>query len=96
MTLTIPDRKLKDKVKVCSQWLGKDMLIRKELHFLIGKLNFVHKAVPKSRIFVNRLLNLLRDGGDSTVIVLHQDAKRDLVWLNSFLEYHDGTATFVY
>ena len=82
MTLTIPDGKLKDIVKICSRWLGKDMITRKELQSLLGKLNFVYKAVPNSRKFVNRLLALLRGSGDSRVIVLHQDAKRDLVWLN--------------
>jgi hypothetical protein len=50
------------------------------LQALIGSLIYIHKAVKPARIFVNRILNLLRNMGSARRVAIDRGTKRDLRW----------------
>ena len=52
---------------------------------LLGKLNFVSQCVRPGRIFVNILLNWLREIPEKGQISIPDDFKLDLCWWRTFL-----------
>jgi hypothetical protein len=61
-------------------WLTKQVCNNKELQSLLGKLNFVSQCVRPGRIFVNILLNWLREIPEKGQISIPDDFKLDLCW----------------
>ena len=61
MTMEITKERLKEIKLLVSSWLDRDRASLKEIQQLLGKLNFVGACVRSSRIFVNRILNWLRE-----------------------------------
>ena len=59
-TIEVTTDRLTEIKSLVSHWLNKSVAIKRELQSLIGKLNFVSKCVLGSRIFLNRLLAVLR------------------------------------
>jgi hypothetical protein len=57
--LYIPKIKLDDIVRVCIEYMNKNVITRTQLQSLIG-LIFMHKAIKSVRTFINRILALLR------------------------------------
>ena len=58
--LTIPEEKIIQVKRLCTQWLSRTYATRKSLQKLLGHLIYLHKCVPPSRLFVNRILQVLR------------------------------------
>ena len=63
---------------------------------LLGNLLYIHKCVKPSRIFVNRMLELLHKNYDTASISITQEFKRDLRWFCNFLGQYNGTSYFDY
>ena len=59
-TIAIPPEKLEQINEAVSHWLTKDMASRRQLQSILGLLLYVHKCVKPARIFLNRMLELLR------------------------------------
>ena len=59
-TLSIRPEKLQDITQAVRHWLGKDVASKRQLQSILGLLLYVHKCVKPARIFVNRMLDLLR------------------------------------
>ena len=94
-TLAIPKEKINQILDKCRLVLSKSSISKKSLQSLIGLLMFVHKAVKPARIFVNRLLQALRQCVDSSVKV-NVDMIRDLQWFITFLEDYNGVSKYVH
>ena len=57
-------------------------------------LLYVHKCVKPARIFLNRMLDLLRSSHGSQKIKLIPDFKRDLRWFAKFLPAYIGISLY--
>ena len=60
MTISISDQRMAEISDLLIRWKKKRTCKKKELQSLIGKLCFVSRCVRQSRIFLNRLLEILR------------------------------------
>ena len=74
-TISIPDEKLGQIVAMVQEWSKKQFCTRRQLQSLLGNLLYIHKCVKPSRIFVNRILDLLRANYDVTRITLTPEFK---------------------
>ena len=57
----MPDEKLKNIKELCNYWKSKITATRNQLQKLTGKLLYRHRCVKPSRIFLNRILQVLPD-----------------------------------
>ena len=60
MTLSITSARLNELEGLLSTWLTRKSVTKSELQSLVGKLSFVSKCVRQSRLFLSRILALLR------------------------------------
>ncbi|XP_053388259.1 uncharacterized protein LOC128551431 [Mercenaria mercenaria] len=95
MTMEITPERLNEIKKLIALWLNKNMATLKDIQSLLGKLNFVGACVKPSRIFINRLLNWLRQlhgTNNSALHVIPEEVKKDLLWWNEFLPIYNGVS----
>jgi hypothetical protein len=78
--LQIPNIKLLEIISLCKHYFSKKFISKNQLQALIGSLIFLHKAIKPARIFVNRILALLRKMGQATKIAIDEATKQDLRW----------------
>ena len=79
--------------QLLKEWLKKKKASKRDIQSLIGQLSFISKCVPQSRIFLNRLLSVLRGMVKQTqVIVLTDDFKLDLRWWDEFVSIYNGAS----
>ena len=77
-TVSIPPEKL-DQINITvHQWLSKSIISKRQLQSILGLLIYVHKCVKPARIFINRMLDLLRSAHATQHITLTTDFKLDL------------------
>ena len=93
-TIAIPPEKLEQINEAVSHWLTKDVASRRQLQSILGLLLYVHKCVKPARIFLNRMLELLRASHGSQKILLTPDFKRDLRWFDKFLCKYNGISIY--
>ena len=71
----------------------KNVATKRELQSLIGKLIFVSRCIRQSRLFINRMLGLLRKlNGPQYRMRLTNDFKRDLKWWSKFIDTYNGVS----
>ena len=93
-TIAIPQEKLDRIHRLLDEWRHKRFCSTQQLQSLLGNLLYVHKCVRPARIFVNRMLELLRQNYDKKSITLTTSFRRDLRWFDKFLEKYNGTSFF--
>ena len=93
-TIAIPPEKLRDVIEAVHYWLSKDVASKHQLQSILGLLLYVHKCVKPARVFLNRMLDLLRSAHLRQKIVLTPDFKRDLRWFAKFLPHYNGTSLY--
>ena len=71
------------------------MLYLKNSAVINGLLMFVYKAVKPARIFVNRLLQALRQCEGHSIRVT-DDIVRDLQWFVTLLEEYNGVSKYIH
>ena len=91
-TVSVPDEKLSEIVSLVEEWQGRSSTNKVNLQSLIGSLQFVTKCVRQSRIFLNRLLETLRDMKKKKVIKLSSSFQKDLRWWSLFIKKFNGVA----
>lgn len=82
-TLSIDPDKLKEIFQVCTRFMSYTHITKQKLQSLIGKLIYVSKCVSSARLFVCRLLGLLRSIQKGHKVKLTVDFYRDLNWFIS-------------
>jgi hypothetical protein len=95
MTMEITPERLKELLRLIQTWLHKDKACLKDAQSLLGKLIFVAACVKPSRVFINRLLNWIRDihgTGVSETLSIHLEVKKDLLWWEKFLPLYNGVS----
>ena len=94
--LSIPDEKLHQIKSSVIEWQQKDRCTKRQLQSLLGQLLYVHKCVRLARVFLNRMLELLRQNYDASSIKLTQPIRHDLRWFASFLEKYNGVPMYTH
>ena len=93
-TLSIPDDKLHQINQKCLSWGSKHKATKKQLQSLVGSLIYIHKCVKPARLFVNRILAVLKLAPDNGYINLTEDFNKDIAWFNAFLLQFNGRTFF--
>ena len=93
-TLSIPAPKLQEIVDECRQFKNRKYFTRRQLQSVIGKLMFIHKVVKPARLFVNRLLEALRNMGDREK--MSEGIQRDINWFCNFVDTFNGTCHYIH
>jgi DNA-directed RNA polymerase subunit RPC12/RpoP len=91
--LQIPSIKLQEVITLCTHYFSKKFITKYQLQALIGSLIFLHKAIKPARIFVNRILALLRKMGTATKIAIDEGTKQDLIWFIACAHTVNGSVT---
>lgn len=98
MTMEVTKERLEEIRMLVNAWLDKDSASLKDIQSLLGKLNFVGACIRSSRVFVNRILNRLRECYvcRSGSFQIPDEVKKDLVWWQKFLPIFNGKALIDY
>ena len=75
-TIAIPPEKLQQINDTVVDWFGKSVVSKRQLKSILGLLLYVHKCVKPARIFLSRMLELLRSSHPTQRITLTSDFKR--------------------
>ena len=84
-TIAIPAEKLERIHVMLAEWRQKSFCSKQQLQSLLGNLLYIHNCVKPARIFVNRMLELLRQNYEKNSITLTTSFRRDLRWFDRFL-----------
>ena len=93
-TFSIENEKLTEISNVCTRAFVCDVITKHDLQSLLGKLLYISRCVRGSRIFMNRLLNTLREHHDKQRICPDVGFYLDLSWFLRFLKTFSGTVRF--
>jgi hypothetical protein len=91
--LQIPCIKLQEVLCLCKFYISKSKISKQKLLALIGSLMFLHKAIKPARLFVNRILALLREMGEAAVVAIDEGFHRDLQWFIACAQAVNGSVT---
>ena len=89
-TVAIPAEKLRQINDTVKEWLEKRTCTKRQLQSILGLLLYVHKCVKPARVFLNRMLDLLRSSQNAQKITLTSDFRRDVRWFAKFLPTYNG------
>jgi hypothetical protein len=93
-TLSIPIDKLKTIIALCKRYINSSKITKNQIQSLLGSLIYMHKAIIPARLFVNRIIVLLKSAPDKGYIKISQDCKRDLHWFIACAELYNGITKF--
>ena len=93
-TISIPLDKLCDVMSNVRQWFLRDFASKHELQSILGLFLYIHKCVKPGRIFLNRMLDLLRFAHRRQKVMLTPDFKRDLRWYTKFVPVYNGVSLY--
>ena len=95
MTLEVTEERLQETLHDLDQWIAAKVIDRHTLQEIIGKLNFIAACVRPGRVFITRLLNVLRDLPATGKIVTPEEMVKDLIWWKTFLPTYNGVSMMV-
>ena len=99
MTMEVTKDRLLEIKLLIKEWLNKKSASLKDIQKLLGKLNFVGSCVRSSRIFINRILNWLRDcyqGSRGEMFIIPIEVQKDMIWWDVFLPFYNGISLIDY
>ncbi len=88
-SMSIPQEKLIDIANVVNKSLQKESLNRREMQSVIGKCLHIAQCSRPARLFVNTLLNDLREMTGNRC-VLSPQSRQDLAWFRDLLPDYNG------
>ncbi len=91
LTISITYERVQELMELFNKWERKRNATKNELQSLLGKLCFVTKCVRQSRIFLNRMLEVLRSIKTNS-LKLTSSFKKDLRWWEKFMEKFNGVS----
>ena len=90
MSLEVTPERLEQLQDEVCKWLGWKRARKKDLQSLIGKLQFAAKCVRSGRVFISRMLELLRNTKDGEYFCISSEFKKDLLWWQKFASQFNG------
>ncbi|XP_048587239.1 uncharacterized protein LOC116601447 [Nematostella vectensis] len=92
-TLSVSPERLAELELLLHDWRNSKTARKRELQSLVGKLVFVSKCVRQSRVFISRLLSLLRTVQYNHLHVkLTAEFRKDIIWWCHFLREYNGVS----
>ncbi|XP_048586681.1 uncharacterized protein LOC116621133 isoform X1 [Nematostella vectensis] len=92
-TLSVSPERLAELELLLHDWRNRKTARKRELQSLVGKLVFVSKCVRRSRVFISRLLSLLRTVQYNHLHVnLTAEFRKDIIWWCHFLREYNGVS----
>lgn len=93
LTLSVTPERLHELETLLLQWTTQRSATKSELQSLVGKLSFVTKCVRQSRLFLSRILALLRPLKHNHYHTkLSKEFHRDIRWWLRFLRTYNGVS----
>ena len=89
--LSIPHKKLNEIKDLTCYWLKKIVATRRQLKSYIGELIAIHRCVKPSRLFINRMLRVLRNTPMQGSTKLPGHFFQDVRWFHKFLDEFNGS-----
>ena len=89
-TLSIDEDKLKEIYEFCLTFKTLKRVKKAKYQSLCGKLLYIQRCVRSARIFLNRMLDLLRKHTNDTHVTLNDEFRKDLNWFILFLQDFNG------
>ena len=91
--LSVDSDRLAEPESLLHTWLHKRTTTKSYLQSLVGKLVFVSKCVRQSRVFIARILRLLREVAfNHHHINLNSEYRKDIQWWCNFLHTYNGVS----
>jgi hypothetical protein len=92
--LCIPPDKLRAVIGMCNKYLNYKKISKVQIQSLLGNLIYIHKAVSPARLFVNRIIALLKVAPEWGYVQVGANFKRDLNWFTAFAVLYNGFTKF--
>jgi len=93
MTVEITENRLLEIRGLLLSWLSERSASKVEIQMLVGKLQFAAKCVPAGRLFISRMLEVLRGlKQQGHRVRLSVDFKRDVRWWSCFMSRFNGVS----
>ena len=90
MTMSMPKAKLGDFLKDLQVWDGKIQATKKQMQSIIGSMQFVAKVAPPVRLFLNRMIECMKDMPMSGSHSLSSGFKQDVKFFLALLPLING------
>ena len=92
MTLEVSEHRRVELLSIMKKWTNMKKFNLKQLQSLIGKLSFITNCVRAGRVYLNRLLQVLRsmDPDPRKQINMKPEIVNDLQWWINFLPKFNG------
>ena len=88
LTLRVTPERLQALWVELNSWLGRTTATLRDLQVLIGKLQFVCACVKPGRLFLSRILRVLKKSPSH--VELTEDFKKDILWWIKYLPLYNG------
>ena len=93
MEIRVTNERMLEIQALLPEWLDKKSATKRQLQSLVGKLQFVGRCVKPSRIFISRILVLLRGLARADYrIRLSHGFKQDIRWWINFMAIYNGVS----
>ena len=92
MSVRVPEDKLSEIVSLTKLWSSMHTATIKDLQSLLGKLSYVCACIRPGRIFMQRLLSVLRPNYNKHSFQITSDFRSDLKWWSFFLTKFNGVS----
>lgn len=92
--IRMPTEKIHAFLELAKQTVEKRFINKKTLQSIAGHINHLTKCVPASRVFMNRILDTLRGGGEGAIKVTDY-LVADLDWFIQFLQQYNGKSLMI-
>jgi hypothetical protein len=79
---------------MCKRYIVYKIINKHQIQSLLGNLIYIHKAITPARLFVNRVIALLKVTPDKGNILITQEFKRDLHWFIACADLYNGISNF--
>ena len=90
MQIRMPQAKITDTLSTLHDWTCKYTASKHQLQQLLGKLFHIAQCVKPARLFLGRMLTLLRAENSTVSIRLTDEFKKDVSWFTKFLPSYNG------
>ena len=91
MTVSLPLDKLAEIQRLVHHWVSKLKATLMELRTVLGKMLYMSQLCPPSRLFLNMMLDTLRQCPEQGYCTLSSEFHKDLAWFDHFLPTSCGT-----
>lgn len=93
MTMSVTKERLCEITELLEDWSSKKKATKRQLQSLVGKLSFVAKCVRQSRVFLTRILDLLRSlKHNHHHANISSEFRKDITWWREFLSQYNGVS----